>query len=49
VLLGYPAAKILVMSGDGMVETSYEQSEIVELTRSFLEEREVFLRHLFEG
>lgn len=48
VLLGYPGAKILVMSGDGIAETAYDESEIVELTRSFLEDREVFLRHLFE-
>jgi predicted ATPase len=49
VLLGYPEAKILVMSGEGIAETAYEQSEIVKLTRSFLDDREVFLRHLFDG
>jgi predicted ATPase len=49
VLLGYPGTKILVVSGDGIAETSYDQSEIVELTRSFLDDRDAFLRHLFEG
>ncbi len=48
ILLGYPDAKIYVLSGDGIAEVSYEQTEVVELTRAFLAGREQFLRHLFE-
>jgi len=48
ILLGYPGAKIYVLSELGMFETQYEKTENVELTRSFLEGREQFLRHLFE-
>jgi predicted ATPase len=48
ILLGYPDATIYVLSDAGIAETRYEQTENVELTRSFLEDRERFLRHLFE-
>src|ERR1700716_1879579 len=48
VLLGYPGAKIYVLSDDGIAETPYQETEVVELTRSFLDDREQFLRHLFE-
>jgi predicted ATPase len=48
ILLGYPGAKIYVMSDDGLAEVPYERTEIVELTRSFLDGREQFLHHLFE-
>ena len=48
ILLGYPDATIYVLSGEGIAETSYEQTEVVELTRSFLTGREQFLHHLFE-
>jgi len=47
ILLGYPDAKIYVLSESGMVETKYEETEVVDLTRSFLEDREQFLHHLF--
>lgn len=47
ILLGYPDAKIYVLSGEGITETAYEQTEVVELTRSFLDGREQFLHHLF--
>jgi predicted ATPase len=48
VLLGYPGARIYVLTGDGIVETPYERTEPVELTRSFLEDPDRFLRHLFQ-
>jgi predicted ATPase len=48
ILLGYPDAKIHVLSDHGIVETPYDQTEVVELTRSFLGDRGQFLHHLFE-
>jgi predicted ATPase len=48
ILLGYPDAKIYVLSAEGLTETAYEKTEIVELTRSFLDGREQFLHHLFQ-
>jgi predicted ATPase len=47
ILLGYPGAKIYVLSENGIAEVPYEGTEIVELTRAFLDGREQFLRHLF--
>ena len=48
ILLGYPDAKIYVLSGDGIAETPYEKTEVVELTRAFLDGRDQLLRHLFQ-
>lgn len=48
ILLGYPGAKIYVLSDDGIAETLYEKTEVFELTRSFLGDRGQFLHHLFE-
>ena len=48
ILLGYPGARIYVLSDDGIAETPYKETEVFELTRSFLDDREQFLRHLFE-
>jgi len=48
ILLGYPDAKIFVLSEDGLVETAYERTEVVELTRAFLADRHEFLHHLFD-
>jgi len=48
VLLGYPGATIYVLSGDGIAETRYQDPDVFELTRSFLDDRERFLHHLFE-
>jgi predicted ATPase len=48
ILLGYPDAKIYVLSSEGIAETAYEKTEVVELTRAFLDGREQFLRHLFQ-
>ena len=48
VLLGFPDAKIFVLSDEGLVETPYDQTEVVELTRAFLGDRCEFLHHLFD-
>jgi predicted ATPase len=48
VLLGYPDATIYALSAKGIVKTRYEESEVFELTRAFLDDRGQFLRHLFE-
>jgi predicted ATPase len=46
ILLGYPEATILELSEDGIRSVGYEETEQVELTRSFLENPGRFLRHL---
>lgn len=46
ILLGYPGATILELSDDGIHRVAYEETEQVELTRSFLEDPQRFLRHL---
>ena len=48
ILLGYPDAKIYVLSDKGIAETPYEKTEVVELTRSFLDDPSQFLHYLFE-
>jgi len=48
VLLGFPDATIYLLSDDGISRTSFDASDVVTLTRSFLENREQFLRHLFD-
>lgn len=47
ILLGYPGARIYVLSDVGIAETSYEETEQVVLTRSFLADPARFLHHLF--
>ena len=47
VLVGFPRATIYFLSDDGITRTTYESADVVTLTRSFLEDRERFLRHLF--
>jgi predicted ATPase len=46
ILLGYPGATILELSDDGIRKVDYEETQQVELTRSFLEDPQRFLRHL---
>ena len=46
ILLGYPDAMILELSEHGIRELAYDETEQVELTRSFLEDPQRFLRHL---
>jgi predicted ATPase len=48
VLLGYPEATIYALSDSGIAKVSYEESEVFQLTRSFLDDRSQFLRHLFD-
>jgi predicted ATPase len=48
ILLGYPGATILELSEDGIRRVSYDETEQVELTRSFLEDPQRFLRHLLD-
>jgi predicted ATPase len=47
ILLGYPGARIYVLSEHGIDEAAYEETEQYELTRSFLADRERFLHYLF--
>jgi predicted ATPase len=47
ILLGYPGARIYVLSEDGIAEAAYEETERYELTRSFLDDRDRFLHYLF--
>jgi predicted ATPase len=46
VLVGFPGATILLLDDDGVREIEYDAVPQVELTRSFLDEPERFLRHL---
>ena len=46
IILGYPSARIYVLSDSGIVETPYEETEQYELTRSFLDDRHRFLHYL---
>jgi predicted ATPase len=48
VLLGYPGATIYVLSDEGMAVTQYDDTDVVQMTRSFLADRGQFLHHLFE-
>jgi predicted ATPase len=46
VLVGFPDATILLLEDDGVCAIDYDAVPQVELTRSFLDEPERFLRHL---
>lgn len=46
-LLGYPGARIYVLSESGIEPMRYEDTEQYELTRSFLDDRERCLHYLF--
>jgi predicted ATPase len=46
ILLGYPDATILELSDDGIRKVGYDETQQVELTRSFLADPQRFLRHL---
>jgi predicted ATPase len=46
IILGYPDARIYVLSESGIVETPYEDTEQYELTRSFLDDRSRFMHYL---
>ena len=47
ILLAYPGARIYVLDEHGIAETPYDETEVVELTRSFLADRGRFLHYLF--
>jgi predicted ATPase len=47
IILGYPDARIYVLSETGIAESEYEATEQYELTHSFLSDRERFLHYLF--
>ena len=46
ILLGYPDATILELSDAGIRRVGFDDAEQVELTRSFLDDPQRFLRHL---
>ena len=46
-LLAYPGASIYALTDAGIESVDYEDTEQYQLTRSFLEDRERFFRHLF--
>ncbi|MCM3225987.1 AAA family ATPase [Terribacillus saccharophilus] len=48
ILLGYPGADILHFSEDGIKSIDYEETEHYQITRGFLENREGYLKHLFQ-
>jgi predicted ATPase len=48
ILLGYPGATILELSESGISRVDYDQTQQVELTRSFLDDPQRFLRHLLQ-
>jgi predicted ATPase len=47
ILLAFPGARIYVLSEEGIVETPYDETEPVELTRAFLADPGRFLHYLF--
>ena len=47
ILLGYPGARIYVLSEAGLEQSRYEDTEQYDLTRSFLGDRDRFLHYLF--
>ena len=48
ILLGYHDASILELGDDGIRAIDYDDAPQVELTRAFLDDRQRFLRHLFD-
>lgn len=47
ILICYPGAAIFHFSENGVTETTYQETEHYNLTKSFLDNPETFLRHLF--
>ena len=48
-LICYPGASIYQFNDQGVTETSYEQTEHYMLTKSFLDNPQLYLRHLTGG
>jgi predicted ATPase len=46
ILLAYPEARVYVLDERGIAETPWQETEVVELTRSFLADRHRFLHYL---
>lgn len=46
ILLAFPDALVYAIADEGFEPTPYEETEQYTLTRSFLEDRQRFLRHL---
>lgn len=49
ILICYPGATILRFDEDGVQETSYEDTEHFSLTKSFLNNPQLYLHHLMKG
>ena len=47
ILLAYPGARVFALDEHGIAETAWQETEVVELTRSFLADRGRFLHYLF--
>jgi predicted ATPase len=47
ILMGYPGGLIYQLTDEGFERIAYEDTDHYQLTRSFLEDRERFFRHLF--
>jgi predicted ATPase len=47
ILLAYPGARLYVLDEQGIAETPWDETEVVDLTRSFLADRGRFLHYLF--
>ena len=48
ILMSCPGAKVLLLSGEGIEETDYKNTEHFRLTKTFLQDPERMLRYLFE-
>lgn len=48
ILMAYPEATIYLLDPTGMKPVGYEETEHVQITRSFLNGRESYLKHLLE-
>lgn len=46
-LMAYPDSKMYSLTADGISETTWQETEHYELTKSFLDRPDTFLRHLF--
>jgi predicted ATPase len=46
ILLAYPGARVYALDEHGIAETPWQETDVVELTRSFLADRHRFLHHL---
>jgi predicted ATPase len=47
ILLAYPGARVYALDERGIAETPWQETDVVELTRSFLADRHRFLHYLF--